>query len=63
MTAPLFADLATAAKLLCMKQREFARLVEEGALPGPCRYDRWDVEQLCSIMRGDPQARQDDLEM
>ena len=50
---PLFADQRTAAQLLCMKPAEFKRLVDEGVLPGPCRFARWDVEELSSIMRGD----------
>ncbi len=50
---PLFADMRTAAKLLCMKPAEFAQLVREGALPGPVNFDRWDVEELAAIMRGD----------
>lgn len=50
---PLFARERTAAALLDMKPAEFRRLVQEGALPPPTRLDRWDVEQLMSIMRGD----------
>lgn len=54
--APLFADDKTAAGLFCMKPAEFRQLVEDGALPKPVRiggFDRWDVEQLQSIARGD----------
>lgn len=50
---PLFADQRTAAQLLCMKPAEFMRLVNEGALPGPVNFERWDVEELAAIMRGD----------
>ena len=50
---PLFADKRTAAELLCMKPAEFMWLVDEGALPGPVRFERWDVEALSAIMRGD----------
>jgi len=50
---PLFADAKTAASLLCMKRAEFLNLVEQGALPSPCRLNRWDVQELQSIMRGD----------
>lgn len=48
---PLFADAKTAAMLLSMKRNEFLRLVEEGALPGPCNLSRWDVQELQAIMR------------
>ncbi|WP_424967292.1 hypothetical protein [Dinoroseobacter sp. S375] len=36
-----------------MSTKEFRRLVEQGALPRPVNFDRWDVEQLKSVMRGD----------
>lgn len=51
--APLFAKRSTAAKLLDMTPAEFQRLVDGGHLPGPVRHDRWDVERLSAIMRGD----------
>jgi len=60
---PLFADQRTAAQLLCMKPAEFARLVDEGVLPGPCRFDRWDVEELSAIMRGDNVSLGGELEI
>lgn len=60
--APIFASLRTAAKLLDMTAAEFARLVEAGALPGPAKFERWDVDQLKKIMRGDS-ARQEGLEI
>lgn len=50
---PLFASATTAAKLLDMKPAEFRRLVDVGALPGPVRHERWDVEQIRAIMRGE----------
>ncbi|SIS65092.1 hypothetical protein SAMN05421772_102277 [Paracoccus saliphilus] len=50
---PLFVRLENAAKMLDMKPAEFRQLVECGSLPGPVKHDRWDVEQLASIMRGD----------
>jgi predicted DNA-binding transcriptional regulator AlpA len=53
MTTTLFARDVTAAKMLDMKPAEFRRLVEEGALPRPVSLDRWDVEELKSIMRGE----------
>lgn len=50
---PMFASASTAAKLLDMKPTEFLRLVEAGSLPGPVRHERWDVDQIRAIMRGD----------
>lgn len=53
---PLFASERTAAALLDMKPSEFSRLVKEGHLPPPVTIgnglDRWDVEQLRSIISG-----------
>jgi hypothetical protein len=49
----LFARDVTAARLLDMKPAEFRRLVEEGALPPPVKFDRWDVRELERIMSGD----------
>jgi hypothetical protein len=54
--APLFADDSTAAALFCMKPAEFRRLVNFGYLPRPCNlggHERWDVEELARIARGD----------
>lgn len=59
---PLFADKLTAAKLLCMKPVEFLRLVETGSLPGPCKFERWDVAELSAIMRGDKVRTSGDLQ-
>jgi hypothetical protein len=50
---PLFATAKTAAALLEMKEREFLKLVEAGALPPAGKLDRWDIEQLQKVMRGD----------
>lgn len=39
-----------------MKPSEFRGLVDEGVLPKPVNiggFDRWDVEQLQAIARGD----------
>lgn len=60
---PLFADASEAARLMGMKRAEFLRHVESGALPGPCRFDRWDVEVLRAVMRGEALARNEDLEI
>ena len=52
----LFADLKTAAESFCMKPGEFLQLVEAGHLPPPCDlggFERWDVEELLRIGRGD----------
>lgn len=58
MPAPtiLFAGDKKAAALLDMKPAEFRGLVDEGVLPKPTKiggFERWDVEQLQSIARGD----------
>ncbi|SET76110.1 hypothetical protein [Paracoccus homiensis] len=50
---PMFASANTAARMLDMKPAEFRSLVESGALPGPVRHQRWDVEQIRAIMRGE----------
>ncbi|MDB6177911.1 hypothetical protein PAF17_10405 [Paracoccus sp. Z330] len=50
---PMFASANTAAKMLDMKPTEFRSLVEAGALPGPVRHQRWDVEQIRATMRGE----------
>lgn len=54
--APLFANDRSAAALLDMKPAEFRGLVNDGVLPKPTKiggFERWDVEQLQSIARGD----------
>ncbi|RJE83648.1 hypothetical protein D3P04_14645 [Paracoccus onubensis] len=63
MIQPLFVRLETAAKLLDMKPAEFRQLVEAGALPGPVRHERWDVEQIRSIMRGDAVKPHEEFEI
>lgn len=60
---PMFASANTAAKMLDMKPAEFQGLVECGALPGPVRYDRWDVAQIQSIMRGDAHKPDEEFEL
>ncbi|MDO6456295.1 hypothetical protein Q4494_04330 [Celeribacter halophilus] len=53
---PLFASDRKAAALLDLKPSEFRGLVEEGVLPRPTKiggYERWDVEQLQAIARGE----------
>lgn len=52
----LFAGDKKAAALLDMKPAEFRGLVDDGVLPKPTNiggFERWDVEQLQSIARGD----------
>jgi len=52
---PLFANDRNAAALLDMKPAEFRGLVDDGVLPRPTKiggFERWDVEQLQSIARG-----------
>ncbi|MEM9049966.1 MAG: hypothetical protein AAGC92_14745 [Pseudomonadota bacterium] len=58
MTAPtiLFAGEKRAAALLDMKPADFRALVDGGVLPKPKKigdFERWDVEQLQVIARGD----------
>jgi predicted DNA-binding transcriptional regulator AlpA len=53
---PILANDRTAAKLLDMKPAEFRALVEDGHLPRPRNIgglERWDVEDLRRIGRGD----------
>jgi hypothetical protein len=45
-----------------MSEVEFHRLVEDGALPGPCGLGRWDVEELRRVLKGDA-ARYGRLEL
>jgi hypothetical protein len=52
----LFASGRNAAALLDMKLTEFLGLVQEDVLPKPMvigSHERWDVEQLQAIVRGD----------
>ncbi|MCF7700517.1 hypothetical protein [Loktanella sp. M215] len=63
MAKPLFASERTAALLLDMKPIEFRRLVDDGALPGPCRLNRWDVQELEAIMRGDAARHMEGLDL
>ncbi len=54
--APLFAGEKIAAALLDMRPGEFRALVEAGHLPRPRDlggFERWDVEELRRIARGD----------
>lgn len=52
----LFAGDKKAAALLDLKPAEFRGLVDDGVLPKPTNiggFERWDVEQLQCIARGD----------
>lgn len=52
----LFVGEKRAAELFDMKPAEFRGLVDDGVLPKPRPigpHERWDVEQLQSIARGD----------
>lgn len=54
--AILFAKDRNAAALLDMKTAEFRDLVNDGVLPKPTNiggFERWDVEQLQAIARGE----------
>lgn len=53
---PILASERTAAKLLDMKPVAFRALVKAGHLPQPrdiAGHERWDVEELRQIGRGD----------
>ena len=60
---PLFARESTAARLLDMDVAEFRRLVSAGALPRPAQFERWDVEDLRRVVRGDPARFNDGLDL
>jgi hypothetical protein len=52
----IFATDRSAAALLDMKPSEFRGLVDDGVLPKPTKigcYERWDVEKLQTIARGE----------
>ena len=54
---PMFVTLTTAAALFEMSPKEFERLVNIGALPRPYKiadYERWDADELQSVVRGEP---------
>ena len=54
--APIFASETNAARLLDLKPAEFRSLVDGGHLPRPKGlggFERWDVEELRRIIRGD----------
>ena len=66
MTAPLAVKATTAAAMLDLPPAEFRRLVERGALPPPVRigtHERWRVEQLNAIIRGDAAKPSEDFEL
>ena len=66
MTSPLAVKAQTAAAMLDMPQAEFMRLVERGALPPPVRiggHERWRVEQLNAIIRGDAAKPEEGFEL
>lgn len=59
---PIAVRAATAAKMLDMPVERFRSYVEAGALPGPVkigRDERWRVDQLQAILRGDAALPQD----
>ncbi|WP_282027092.1 hypothetical protein [Limimaricola cinnabarinus] len=60
---PILATEKTAAQLLDMKPAEFRRLVEQGALPKPRRFDRWDVDELRSVASGKAAHGEDGLDL
>ena len=64
MTAitPFALTAKNAARSLDMSEREFLALVEQGALPGPSWYGRWNAEELRRIVNGEA-ARYGRLEL
>lgn len=64
--APLAVKAQTAAAMLDMPPAEFMRLVGAGALPPPVKigqHERWRVEQLSAIIRGDAAKPSEDFEL
>jgi predicted DNA-binding transcriptional regulator AlpA len=64
--SPLAVRAQTAAAMLDMPHGEFMRLVERGALPPPVRigqHDRWNVDQLTAIIRGDAAKPNQEFEL
>ena len=60
----LWASDRTAARLLDLKLTEFRELVNAGALPPPTRIgalERWSVEDLDAILRGQAFRPQDEF--
>ena len=63
---PLAVKAQTAAAMLDMPPSEFLRLVGAGALPPPVKigqHERWRVEQLNAIIRGDAAKPSEDFEL
>ena len=59
---PIFVTSKTAASFLEMREANFLTLVKEGALPPAGMFERWDVEQLRKVMRGDLTDGLEDVE-
>lgn len=54
--SPLAVAERTAAKMMDMAPAQFRELVAQGVLPRPRKVgplERWDAEELRSVMRGD----------
>lgn len=52
--------------MLDMSAADFRRLVERGALPPPVRiggYERWRVDQIEAIVKGDAARPSEDIEL
>ena len=52
---PLFLAEASAAQALSLPKSKFRALVDDGALPAPCKVRDvylWDVEELIATVRG-----------
>lgn len=60
---PIFASEQSAARLLDMPTPQFRLLVEQGSLPTPNAFGRWDVEGLVAIMRGEKVRHHEELDL
>ena len=60
-----YASAAITGRMLALSAAEFRKLVSAGALPPPARigtHERWNVDQLRAILRGDAARPNDDFE-
>lgn len=63
---PIAVSERSAAAMLDMKPRDFRRMVDHGALPPPVRIgtlERWPVDQIEAILKGDAARPSEDIEL
>jgi predicted DNA-binding transcriptional regulator AlpA len=63
---PIAVREAKAAEMLDMPASEFRRLVAAGSLPKPCvigDHERWRVDQIEAILKGDAALPDEDFEL